>query len=56
MKYKDCGCRDDDHQACPRCEGWSQAELDRMSSGGQANPPINLHKRLELYGNRPEDL
>jgi hypothetical protein len=33
MKYKDCGCRDDDYQSCPRCEGWSQAELDKMNSG-----------------------
>jgi hypothetical protein len=30
MQYKDCGCRDDDHDACPQCEGWSQAELDRF--------------------------
>ena len=35
---------------------FGDAELDRMSSGGQADPPINLHKRLELYGERPEDL
>ena len=32
MEYKDCGCRDDDCDACPRCEGWSQAELDKMNS------------------------
>ncbi len=35
-KYKDCGCRDDDHQACPRCEGWSQAELDRVEDAPPA--------------------
>ena len=29
---KACGCRDDDHDACPQCEGWSQAELDRQDA------------------------
>jgi hypothetical protein len=32
VKRKDCGCRDDDHDSCPQCEGWSQEELDRTKT------------------------
>ena len=29
LTYKNCGCRDDGHDSCPVCQGWSQEELNR---------------------------